>query len=105
MKVLFDECAPWPLHKILPDHACVSVQQRGWRGAKNGRLLSLAQPEFDLFLTSDQNLAYQQNLLGRRIAVLQLSTNKLRRLLAAAPLIQSAVATIRPGELRRLDIP
>jgi hypothetical protein len=79
--------------------------QHGWGGTKNGQLLDLAKDHFDLFITSDQNLRYQQNLTGRRIAIIELSTNKLRRIIAAAVLIQNAVATIKPGELCRLEIP
>jgi hypothetical protein len=75
-----------------------------WGGIKNGRLLQLAEKEYDLFITSDQNVHYQQNLAGKRIAILELSTNKLRRIEAAAALIQSAIASIRPSEFRRLEI-
>lgn len=105
MKILLDECVPWPIHRSLADHECVTAQQRGWGGIKNGELLRLAETEFDIFITTDQNLRYQQNLTGRRIAILQLSTNKLRPLLAAALLIRSAVESIRPGEFRELPIP
>lgn len=105
MKILLDECVPWPIHKLLADHDCASVQRRGWGGIKNGELLNRAEGEFDLFITSDQNIRYQQKLAGRRIAILQLSTNRLRPLLAAATPLQSAVAAIRPGEFRELQIP
>ena len=76
-----------------------------WKRIRNGELLSLAEPQFDLFLTCDQNLRYQQNLTGRSIAVLELSTNKLRRLQAAAQLIRENVALMQPAEFRRLEIP
>ena len=56
----------------------------GWKSVKNGELLDLAEATFDLFITSDQGLVYQQNLSGRRIAILQLSTNKLRAVETAA---------------------
>lgn len=105
MKILLDECVPWPLHRLLAGHACRTVQQQGWGGIKNGRLLQLAEAEFDLFITSDQNLRYQQNLAGRRIAILELSTNKLRRMETVATLIQAAVASIMPGEFHHLEIP
>jgi len=104
MKILLDECVPWPIHKLLADHEIMTAQQRGWGGVKNGELLRRAEEEFDLFITSDQNIQYQQNLVGRRIAILLLSTNRLRPILAAATLLQSAVATIASGELRKLQI-
>jgi len=105
MRILLDECVPWPMHKFLSGHDCVTSQQRGWGGIKNGRLLELAEPEFDLFITSDQNIRYQQNLTGRQIAILELSTNDYRRIQTAADLIQNTIATIKPKEFRRLDIP
>jgi hypothetical protein len=104
MKILLDECVPWPMHRVLTGHECRTAQQQGWGGIKNGRLLQLAEGEFDLFITSDQNIRYQQNLAGRRIAILELSTNKLRRIEAAAWLIQSTIAGLKPGEFRQLEI-
>jgi hypothetical protein len=68
-------------------------------------LLSLAAKDFDLFITSDQNIRYQQNLLGSTIAVLEFSTNDLRRIRAATVLIQSEVGAIQPGAYRRIMIP
>jgi hypothetical protein len=59
MRILLDECVPWPIHKLLVGHECVTVPRRGWGGIKNGELLRLAEPEFDLFLTADQNIRYQ----------------------------------------------
>ncbi len=105
MRILLDECVPWPLYKLLAGHECVSVQQRGWRGIKNGELLRLAEPEFDLFITTDQNIRYQQNLAGRRIPILVLSTNDIRRIRTAATSIQSAIASMKPLEFRLLTIP
>ncbi len=59
MKILLDECVPWPMHRLLASHECRTAQQQGWGGIKNGRLLQLAEGEFDLFITSDLNLRYQ----------------------------------------------
>ena len=105
MKILLDECVPWPMHRLLAGHDCTSPQKRGWGGIKNGDLLQLAEGEFDLFITSDQNIRYQQNLAGRRIPILELSTNDLRRIRAAAAEIAAAVAAMQPGEFRHLAIP
>jgi len=77
----------------------------GWKSIKNGELLKLAEDGFDLFLTSDQNLAYQQNLAGRRIAILELSTNKLRRLVNAAELLRQTIDATTAGAFLRLEIP
>ena len=105
MKILLDECVPWPMHKFLTGHECSTAQQHGWGGIKNGDLLRLAEKDFNLFITSDQNIRYQQNLAGRQIAVLELSTNDFRRIQAAQALIQSAIETIQPRDFRRLEIP
>jgi hypothetical protein len=75
------------MHRLLPGHQCHTAQEQGWAGIKNGQLLALAEANFDLFITSDQNLQYQQNLRGRRIAILELTTNNLRRFTAAATLL------------------
>ena len=69
-------------------HSCASAQAQGWSGIRNSELLERAEAEFDLFITSDQNIRYQQNLAGRHIAILELSTNDLRRILAASELIE-----------------
>ncbi len=105
MKILLDECVPWPMHKILHGHSCSTVQGRGWGGIKNGDLLRRAEGEFDLFITSDQNIRYQQNLTGRRIAILELSTNDISRIEAASSLIELILKTIQPHEFRQLTIP
>jgi hypothetical protein len=105
MRILLDECVPWPMHKLFAAHECTTAKKRGWGGIQNGELLRLAEGEFDLFITADQNIRYQQNLSGRRIAILELTSNDLRRVMRAAEAIQSAVASIEPGVYLRLDIP
>ena len=105
MRILLDECVPWPMHKLLSGHSCATVQSRGWGGIKNGDLLQRAEGEFDLFITSDQNIRYQQNLAGRRIAILELSTNDINRIEAASILIEAALATIEAAEFKQLNIP
>ena len=88
MRILLDECVPWPMHRLLPQHSITSVQAQGWSGIRNSELPGRAESDFDLFITSDQNIRYQQNLTGQRIAILELSTNDLRRIRAAAALIE-----------------
>jgi predicted nuclease of predicted toxin-antitoxin system len=105
VKILLDECVPLPLRKILDRHTCRTAQQMGWKNIRNGELLDLAEGEFDLFITADQGVRYQQNLTGRHIGILELSTNKLRLIEAAASQINKAVDSIGPTEFRRLEIP
>ena len=105
VNILLDECVPRPLRKLLPNHTCRTAQEMGWKSVKNGELLTLAEAQFDLFITSDQGLAYQENLCGRRIAILELSTNKLRSIEAAAAQLRDAVEKISRAEFRHLEIP
>ena len=105
MKILLDECVPLPVREILGGHDCRTAQQMGWKNIENGELLGRAEGEFDLFITADQGVRYQQNLAGRQIAILELSTNKLRLIEAAAGQIRQAVDSIGPIEFRRLEIP
>lgn len=105
MKILLDECVPWPMYKLLAGHDCTTAQKRGWGGIKNGDLLKLAAAEFDLFITADQNIRYQQNLANRAIAIIELSTNDLHRIQAAEKSLIAAVETIVAGELQRLEVP
>ena len=86
------------MHRLLTNHTCTSVQAQGWSGIRNGDLLQRAEGEFDLFITSDQNIRYQQNLAGRAIGILELSTNDLRRVVAAGSLVEAAITDIEPGE-------
>ena len=105
MKILLDECVPSPLRKLLSAHECRTAQEMGWKSIRNGELLALAEGKFDLFVTADQGLAYEQNLRDRRIAILELSTNKLRAIEAAGPKLRDAIEKILPAEFRRLEIP
>lgn len=76
----------------------------GWGGIKNGDLLKLAAPEFDLFITSDQNLRYQQNLADRTIAILELSTNDWHSIRAGFQDIRMAVEKMSPSDFVSLMI-
>lgn len=105
MKILLDECVPWPLRHLLVNHSCTNAQTKGWGGLRNGELLDRAEAEFHLFISSDQNIRYQQNLSERRIAILVISTNDIQRLRAADELVQDAVNKIQPADFIQLNIP
>lgn len=102
MKVLLDECVPVPLWRHLHGHDVEHTIRRGWQHAKNGELLKLAEAEFDLFITSDKNLGYQQNIQSRRIAILVLWTNDWPKLLSRISDIVAAVNAMQPGEFREM---
>jgi hypothetical protein len=104
-QVLLDECIPRKLRNTLPDHECHTVPEAGLAGQKNGDLLSLAEAAgFDLFITMDKGLEYQQNLAGRGIAVLivRARSNRLRDLLPHLEACRSIMRSIRPGEVVRV---
>lgn len=71
-KILLDECVDQRLALDIPHHWVKTVAEMGWAGLKNGKLLSKAQKEFDIFLTTDRNLSFQQNLVDYNIAILVL---------------------------------
>jgi predicted nuclease of predicted toxin-antitoxin system len=70
MRVLLDECVPRALRRELPGHQVKTVAETGWAGVKNGQLLKLAATQFDVLLTVDRNLEYQQNFAGLALAVI-----------------------------------
>jgi hypothetical protein len=104
MRILLDECVPWPMRGLLAVHDCVSLQQQGWTGKENAELLRLAADKFDLFITADQGPGYEQNLTDAPIAILELSTNDIRRIRISAPAIALAAATIQPREYVKLMV-
>jgi len=76
MKILLDECVPVQVRSALAGHDVATAQKMGWSGISNGELLQHAeQAGFDLFIVADKNLRYQQNLKGRKLAILELWTN------------------------------
>ena len=101
MKVLLDECVPRKLRRELADHEVFTVTQHGWSGIENGELLALAQDEFDVFVTVDQNLTYQQNLKAFNIAVILLvaRNNRLRTLLPLMPEVRRLWTEFKPAIL------
>jgi predicted nuclease of predicted toxin-antitoxin system len=102
MRVVLDECLPTRLTRELPGHEARTVQQMGWSGSSNGKLLSLIRGQFDAFITVDSNLAYQQNLstLPVAVVVLRAPSNKIEDLRPLLPRLLATLAVLKPGELR-----
>ena len=103
MRVLLDACIPRPLRKFLPDHIVATAQEMGWGELKNGALLQAAELEFDAFLTSDRNLKYQQNLAGRKLAILVLPVNDWPAVRLHTDPIAAKVAGLKPGDFVQLN--
>jgi predicted nuclease of predicted toxin-antitoxin system len=105
MNILLDECLPKRLGSFLPGFNVRTVRQMNWQGLKNGDLLNTAEGGFDVFITVDKSLAYQQNLTGRRIAIVMLRSrsNDIDALTPLAPRILDILATIEPGSFHTID--
>jgi uncharacterized protein DUF5615 len=105
MRILLDECLDWRLCRTLAGHQCVSVGAMGWSGLKNGKLLQKAQLEFDVFLTSDRNLAFQQNLtrFDLAIIVLEVPSTRWSDTLPLMSEVLIALQTIQSKELVRIS--
>ena len=97
MKVVFDENVPWPLQKFLSVHEVTSVQQEGYGGMGNGELLNNLDGNFDVFILCDKNLRYQQNLSKRKIAIIELPTNRWPLLVDLGHMIAETVGSAVPG--------
>jgi predicted nuclease of predicted toxin-antitoxin system len=101
MKVLLDECLPKRLTRALAPHDAKLAQQAGWSGIKNGRLLALAAPLYDVLVTIDQELEYQQNLNTLPIAIVVLRARS-NRFADVAPLVPDLLAVLRQLVPRKL---
>jgi predicted nuclease of predicted toxin-antitoxin system len=102
VKVLLDECVDWRLLRAIPDHDVRTARQMGWSTVKNGELLALASQSFEVFVTVDRNLAFQQPLASLPIAVIVLRarTNRLSDMKPLVPELLEAITTIASCELR-----
>lgn len=105
MKLLIDECVDWRLLRDLGDYEVKTVKQVGWEKVKNGALLQLAATQFDVFITVDSNLPYQQNAarLGLAVIVLRARTTRLPDLRELLPALRRALETPRVGEFQILS--
>jgi hypothetical protein len=102
VRVLLDECIDWRLARDLGSHDVKTTQQMGWTGIKNGELLTLASQHFDVFVTVDRNLSFQQHLAAYTVAVvvIRAKSNRLADLRARVPDLLAAIASVRPGSTR-----
>lgn len=105
MNILLDECTPRLVKKRLPKLNIQTVQEMGWSGLKNGDLLTVAESQFDVFVTTGQNLRYQQNLQGRKLAVLLLPSNQVPVVKRLINDIEAKLATIQAGDFIAIPLP
>lgn len=102
MKLLLDECLPRKLKNHLLGHECHTVPEAGWAGKKNGELLLLAEKSgFQIFLTLDRGMEYEQNLKGRVITIVLIAakSSQLSDLLPRMPAVLDALRSVQAGQL------
>lgn len=104
MKILFDQGTPVPLKRFLPDHNVTTAYEEGWSDLTNGALLNAAEEAgYQIFITTDQNLRYQQNLGQRKIAVVILLSTSWPRIRLRVDDISEAISGVKVGDF--LEIP
>jgi hypothetical protein len=99
MRLLLDECVPRALRNDIPGHEVKTVAEAGWAGVTNGELLRRAAAEFDVLITVDRNLEYQQSFEGLSLAVIVIhaQSNDVAVLRPLMPAVVAAIDQIRPG--------
>ena len=105
MRILFDSGNPRQLRRQLIGHEVETATERGWDTLANGVLLDRAEEAgFEVLVTTDQGIRYQQNMSDRRVAVVVLMNTAWPRISRRTEAIRSALEEIRPGELREVPI-
>lgn len=106
MLVLFDHGTPRGIARALPLHTVKEAKAQGWDTLTNGELLKVAEEAgFEVLLTTDKNLRFQQNLQGRTLAIVVLSNSRWRLVSSALEPIAAAVNAAKPGSYTLVDIP
>ena len=106
MLILFDQATPVPIRPYLEQHTVRTAAQQGWDKLSNGDLLTAAEEAgFDILLTTDKNMRYQQNLAGRKIAIIVLGQQQWPHLEPHIQRVIEAVSAAKPGSYVEVDIP
>jgi hypothetical protein len=106
VRVLLDECIDWRLSRAIVGHDVKSARQMGWATIRNGELLAAAAKQFDVFVTVDRNLSFQQNIQAFEIAVVVLHarTNRLADLLPLVANILAVIVSAKPGTVTNVRV-
>jgi hypothetical protein len=106
MRIIFDQATPVPIRRYLEPHTVRTAAGQGWDQLTNGDLLNAAEAAgFDLLLTTDKNMRYQQNLAGRKIAIIVLGEQQWPQLRPHIQRVIEAVNAAVPGSYTEVDIP
>ena len=101
--IILDENIPRKLKREISGYTVATVQENGWGGVKNGKLISLIDGVYDVFITADKNLRYQQNLSGRKISIIELPFNDSDLLLPIVPKIIEAIQSSSYGSYKEIQ--
>ncbi len=104
MKILLAEGVPEIIQQLLLTLSIFTVEQMGWRSLKNGALLTRMMGEFQIIITTDKNLPFQQNLKKRQISAIILPTNEIPAVIRLLPQLKIAIATIEQGDFKELKM-
>lgn len=101
MTILLDHCLPKRLRRLLPGYQVTTTREMRWEEFQNGELLSLAEQQFDVFLTIDKGIKHQQNMTGRTITVttLRAKKNSIEFLAPLAPKVLALLPAVQPGQV------
>jgi predicted nuclease of predicted toxin-antitoxin system len=104
MRILLDESVPERLGSLLVGHTWESVRRRGWAGLKNGKLLAAASVDFDVLLTADKSMEFQQNLatLPMAILIMLAHSNRVEDLAKAVPAVLRTLNHLQPRTLKKV---
>ena len=103
MRILFDHDTPRPLRRYLVEHTVHTANERGWAEARNGDLLDNAERDgYEVLITADQSMRYQQNMTGRQVAVIVLLSNRWPRVQLRIEEIRATLEGMKPGEVREV---
>ena len=105
MRILFDHDTPRPLRRYLTEHAVDTANEKGWAELSNGNLLDNAEREgYEVMITADQSMRYQQNIARRQVGVVVLLSNRWPEVQMKIEEIRAALEGIQRGELREVPI-
>ena len=105
MRILIDECPPRQLKGWLGVPEALTVQEQGWANVKNGKLLRAANDAgFDVFVTADKNMYYQQNFDGQRISAVVVPSNRKSQVQKYVPALLQSLAHVVPGQKVVMDL-
>lgn len=106
MRILFDQGTPSPLRRLLRGHEVSTAYELGWSRLKNGELLDAAERDgYDVFVTTDSHLQDQQNLTGRRLAIVVLLSTSWPRIERIAEVVADAIDPAVPGSCQEIEVP